>query len=110
MRRHVLGISGLLFLAIGIGLYLGLGSDASKEFMAGSSLKSGLVLLAAWLAFPQLDRLPGWCLAWVIGGLLLLACRPRIVAILLRMSSYLVPLFVLIWILRRLAPAATHKR
>jgi hypothetical protein len=100
IRRHLLGISGLICLAVGIYFTIRPPELASAEFVQGSCVKAGLVLCAAWLAFPQVDRLPGWMFAGLVGLLLVLATRPRIVVVLLRFAMFLVPIFVLIWVLR----------
>jgi hypothetical protein len=104
VRRNLLGVIGLLSLAVGIYFYVRPPDVASVEFVQGSCIKSGFVLLAAWLAFPQLDRMPGWLFAVLVGGLLTVAVRPRLVIVALRAGLYVLPVLALIWLLRRLAP------
>ena len=103
-RRRILGIGGVVALVLGLYLYTDGADTATIDFIRASCVKAGLVLLAAWLALPQLDRVPGWVFTTAVGGMLLLAVRPRIVAMLLRYSTVLVPIFAAIWLLRRLAP------
>ena len=109
-RRRILGLSGLFAMILGAYLYMFGNNDGSIEVVRASSIKAGFVLLAAWLALPQLDRLPGWVFSSLIAGLLMLAIRPRIIAVLLRYSTVLIPLFSAIWLLRRLAPNLTRPR
>lgn len=98
--RHVLGVMGLVCLAIA-GYYFAVPPRAeSAVFVQGSCIKSGLVLLATWLAYPHLDRLPRWLFAPVLGLILMIAFRPRITAILLRFSVFLLPILIAIWLLR----------
>jgi hypothetical protein len=100
LRRNLLGASGLICLLIGIYLSVWPLDGSSAEFAQGMCIKSGLVLMAAWLAFPQLDRLPGWMLLTVVALLLVLATRPRIMFVMVRMGIFLLPIFFLIWLLR----------
>lgn len=99
-RRHSLGVAGVLFSVIGIYFWIWPAQNASLEFLHGSAIKSGLVLCAAWLAFPQLDRMPSWMFAVTVAALLSVAMIPRFTAVLIRYALYLLPLLVLIWILR----------
>lgn len=100
IRRHLLGLSGLIFLAVGIYFVVWPPTDASSEFLQGSCTKAGLVLLAFWLAFPQLDRMPGWVVVSTVGGILLVAVRPQIVLTVIRLAVVLSPILGLIWLLR----------
>jgi hypothetical protein len=71
MRRHVVGILAIAFLAAA-GVLL-----ASPLFLAeplvegdlwsGMTLRLGIVLGALWLAWPQLARLPAWLALVVLG-------------------------------------------
>ncbi len=69
-RRNLLGVMGLTCLSVGVYFYLWPPSLASAEFLQGSCVKSGLVLIAAWLAYPQIDRMPGWVFVGMVGFLL----------------------------------------
>lgn len=66
MRRHLLGAIAILFL--GVGLVLWLYSDADFAWV---SLRIGMVLAAIWLALPQVietfSRIPRW--AFLVGAL-----------------------------------------
>lgn len=78
MRRHVLGILGLLLVAGGaITLWRG---ELAPEW-SSAMLRIGLVFCALWLAFPQLvtllKRFPPWLLATIAGGGMIVAARPR---------------------------------
>jgi hypothetical protein len=109
LRRHLLGAFGLICLAAGGYFYARPPDVASVEFLQGSCIKSGLVLIAAWLAFPQIDRLPGWVFGVLVGFLLAVAVRPKVVILLLRMAMLLLPIFVLIWLLRPKTSRLTHR-
>ena len=100
LRRHLMGVAGLLLLGSGICFWIWPVEGASATFWQGSSIKSGLVLLATWLAFPQLERLPGWVVTSVVVFALAVAVRPRVVLVLVRVAWIFVPILFLIWILR----------
>lgn len=100
IRRHVMGLAGLVLLTTGICLWIWPLESATGAFWHGSSVKSGLVLLAAWLAFPQLQRLPNWILTSIVVFALAAAIRPRVVIALARVAWVFVPILVVIWLLR----------
>jgi hypothetical protein len=100
VRRHLIGASGLLCLAIGGSLMIWPLPASSAQFVYGMCIEAGLVLLAAWLALPQLDRIPGWLFATTLGLVLLVAVRPQVVLILVRVGVVLLPIFFAIWLLR----------
>lgn len=97
-----MGCIAVLLLAVGIVFSIWPPSEASAQFLQGSCIKSGLVLGAAWLAYPQLNRLPSWLFTGLIVFLLAAAVRPKIVMALSRYAVLLVPLLFTIWLLRRL--------
>ena len=99
-RRHLVGVVGLVFLSVGIYFYIFPPESGSVEFLQGSCVKSGLILLVTWLAFPQLDKLPIWLFASTIGALLVVAVRPRVVLAVLRYGIVFIPIVVVIWCLR----------
>src|SRR5688572_23554157 len=82
MRRRLLGIIALLLLVGGsVGMFLTGGSTTQLGLFLGACARSGVVLGALWLAFPQIvdltDRLPPWLLgAFLLGGLAIIV-RPR---------------------------------
>ncbi len=102
LRRHLMGVAGLVLLLVGVCLWIWPPESASGSFWHGSCTKSGLMLLAAWLAFPQLQQLPLWLFNAIIGLALLIAVRPRIALVLVRVSWVFVPILGVIWLLRRL--------
>jgi hypothetical protein len=64
MRRHVVGILAIGFLAAAAALLIWPVVDAT--FWLGVALRLGIVLGAMWLAWPQLARLPAWLAAVVL--------------------------------------------
>jgi hypothetical protein len=100
LRRHLLGLIGLALLSVGVYFSIWPPQHAQSEFLQGSCTKAGLVLLAVWLAFPQLDQVPGWLLASGTLTLIVIAARPQILLVVLRYLVILGPLFALLWILR----------
>ena len=100
VRRHLMGLAGLLLVGTGICLWIWPPESTSGTFLHGSSIKSGLVLLAAWLAYPQLHRLPGWIVTTIVLLALAIAVRPRIVLAVARIAWIFAPILLVIWLLR----------
>lgn len=92
MRRHVLGITAIVFLAVGVGAY-----GSSQEALTGTCLRVGAVLSLLWLAWPQLQAVPIW-LVGLIGVTLLVVMRVP------KLLFAVVPLAVVLWLLRPRAP------
>lgn len=100
VRRHLVGLAGLALLAVGVYSLIWPPQEASSELMQGSCIKAGLVLLAFWLAFPQLDRLPMWAVVSSTLALLIVAVRPQILLTVVRLAIVLSPLLGILWLLR----------
>ena len=100
VRRHLVGVFGLVFVTVGIYFFIWPPESGATEFLQGSCIKAGIVLLLTWLAFPQLDRLPVWLFASTVGALLAVAVRPRVVLALLRYGIVFLPILIAIWVLR----------
>lgn len=86
MRRRLLGIIAATLIIVGVGGLVA-GSDPGSQWhlFASAFVKSGFVLGALWLAFPQIaelsTRVPPWFLgALVIGGISI-AIRPRSIVV-----------------------------
>jgi hypothetical protein len=60
MRRHLLGILAVLFL-LGATVLLWVPGEHSSQ-LSGVGWRLGAFLAVWWLAWPDLDRLPGWLL------------------------------------------------
>ena len=91
MRRHLIGIIALLSL-------LGAVASEIKIWQPSGVLQSGLyrggvVAAVAWLAYPDVRRMPGWLWGMLFGILVVVAIRPR--AVLLA-----VPIIIALAILR----------
>jgi hypothetical protein len=97
-----MGGIAVALLAVGIAFTIWPPGQAAASFLQGSCIKSGLVLGAAWLAYPQLNRLPGWLFSGLIVFLIAAAIRPKVVMALSRYAVFLLPLLFAIWLLRRL--------
>ena len=90
-RRHAVGIVAIVFLAAGVGLWLFPLHGAGYEQAWSIGLRIGAVLGLYWLAYPEIQRVPGWL--WFVVPLELLAAviRPLRWTLLL-----LVPLAILL--------------
>jgi hypothetical protein len=92
MRRRILAVAAIVSLLAGAVLWL-CGAETHPEWLAFFT-RTGGVLLAAWLAFDDVQRLPGWLL-FLLPALLIVAVRwPRYLLLLM-------PVLILCAILRR---------
>ncbi len=78
MRRHLLGISALVFVVIWVVFLYNPPSNATG-IEAGSSLRIGAVLAALWLAWPHLKCIPWWLYYSLLGLALIVAARPKMI-------------------------------
>jgi hypothetical protein len=88
MRRHLIGILGLVLLATGVTLLIVHGwNEGQWSTFASMALRAGLTLCAAWLALPQLFTLSGKVSLWMVAllglGAVLLFINPVIGGLLL---------------------------
>lgn len=113
MRRNLLGLIGLAFLGTWIALLIWNPASGGYAFAAAACMRIGCVLLALWLALPQLSqlklRLPAWLLASLIGSGLLIAVRPRLAIWLLPIMLAIAALQFVGWLFKPL-PAGTKSR
>jgi len=100
MRRHLLGLFGAVLLLAGAVLWFLPPAAPDLEYLYGSCIKAGTVLLIAWLAYPQLQQVPGWALAVLLVGIVITAAWPRAVPALLSYALLLLPVLLVIWLLR----------
>ena len=107
MRRHALGIFAIAFLvAAGVRLYKIGVDDAQASMMTSVFLRVGLVLGAAWLAWPQLkqlaQRVPPWLMAVAFLALIIVMMRPRYILVLAPILAALAVLQFVGWLFRPL--------
>jgi hypothetical protein len=103
MQRHLVGGIGLVCVAIW-GWLMAVYPD--HRVAAGSCIRIGLVLLAIWLALPQLVRirltLPFWLMTSVIVGGLLVAVRPKAAIWVVPLAAALAALHFVGWLFKPL--------
>jgi hypothetical protein len=75
LRRHLAGIIALVSLALAGVLWHW--PITGFPGMAGGCVRVAMVFAVVWLAYDQVQRLPGWILAVMPVFLLLLLVRPR---------------------------------
>ncbi|MFW6124730.1 MAG: hypothetical protein ACOC46_01170 [Pirellulales bacterium] len=79
MRRHVLGIIGLLLLAGAVYFRLRpLADERWQVWILSAATRLGPVLVILWFAYEDLRRMPGWLLPVVLLTLVVLAIRPKL--------------------------------
>jgi hypothetical protein len=78
MRRHLVGIVSLLLL---LGATVAWFSTAAGQYaeLEAMAWRVGAFLAVCWLAYPDVDRLPGWLLAALPIFVVAIAVRPRLV-------------------------------
>jgi hypothetical protein len=92
MQRRILGVSAIVFLLIAVAIWLWWpGMDIELAFFS----RMGAVLVAAWLAYDDVQRLPGWILLTLPVVLVVLVRWPRLLLL-------LIPALVVWWVLQRL--------
>ena len=99
-RRLGLGIAGLLLLCVGAFFWIWPPASGSASLLQGSCIKSGMVLCAAWLAFPKLDQMPNLLFGCLLIFLMFVALRPSILPVLGRVAILVAPVLVVLWMLR----------
>jgi hypothetical protein len=103
MRRHALGILGILCLVGGLLAWFSPGDrDEAMLAIAGSASRIGAVLLTVWLAFPQISRVPPWMYKSGLVSALVIAIRPKL-------AIFVIPAIGLFWVLRP-RPAKTKRK
>ncbi len=77
MRRHILGIIAMAFLLGAAALWLW--SPGEKfALLQGAAWRVGIFLAVWWLAYPDVDRLPGWLLLALPPLLAVIVFRPKL--------------------------------
>jgi hypothetical protein len=99
-RRHGLGVVAVLCLLLAIYLHFSSGAAASDSIVYSSSIRCGIILFLAWLAYPQLRAIPVWAFGGAVGFLLLIALLPRLLPALLQIGVMLLPVLFVVWLLR----------
>lgn len=92
MRRHAAGIIALILLLLAAAMWYW-PPIADAEVLQGGCLRGAAVFAAVWLAYDQVQRMPGWLLALLPVFLVLLVIRPR-------WCLYALPIVILLAILR----------
>lgn len=115
MRRLLLGLFSLLFLAAGIAGLVVYGTDDSDVSAASSvAVRAGALLAALWLALPQLTellrRFPPWLIGAASVGALVVVVRPRLLIYLLPLFGALLVLRFFGWLLKPLPTRPSAKK
>jgi hypothetical protein len=77
MRRHILGLLAMAFLLGAAASWLW--SPAEKyALLQGVACRVGIFLSVWWLAYPDVDRLPGWLLLALPALLAVVVFRPKV--------------------------------
>ena len=95
MQRRILGIAAVLFLLAAAAIWFWR-PEMSIELAFFSRM--GPLLLAAWLAYEDVQRLPGWLLVLLPAVLIVMVRWPRVLLL-------LIPALAVLAILRRVISA-----
>jgi hypothetical protein len=93
MRRHLLGILGVILVLVALVM---IASSPENEFWQASCMRIGLVLMALWLAWPQLADLSRW-LYWIIVTIAIVA------AAFSKYAWVLIPVIIAAFVLNRIS-------
>lgn len=106
-RRHTIGVIALALLAAGAGLLVTFDGQVTDTY-GKMSLRVGMTLGVAWLAFPQIVQLSAYCspkllLALAVGGMVVIA-RPKAFPIVALLIGAVAVLEFVGWLLKPLRP------
>jgi hypothetical protein len=101
MRRHVLGIAGILLLVLAAALLPFV--DGNNQVWPAACLRMGLVLVVLWMAWPELASLS----KWLARAALVVAV---VVAAFSKYAWILIPLLLGAWVLSLLSRKPKPKR
>lgn len=83
MRRHLIGILGIVSLAVFVSmLATGNAVGGRTAIFASVMMRVGMIFCMSWLAYPQLERigkrLPVWAWGLIGGMLVVLVANPKL--------------------------------
>jgi hypothetical protein len=96
-RRTTIAIIGFALLIVGGGLYFFGPEQESWLTFCGACVRVGAIMVALWLAFPQVSRVPGWLYGCTLAGLVVVAFRRWAIL-------WVGPTLVALWLLRPRTP------
>lgn len=91
-RRRLIGVLALLLLLCGVWHAWARPASYAWQPVAAGCLRVGLLLLAVWLAYAELQRVPSWLWGTMLCGLVLIAWRPRLAVVLLPIFGLMIGL------------------
>ena len=114
IRRHLMGLFGIVFLISGTGLlFLKGANDSQWSMFASICIRVGLMLGAIWLAFPQVvglaKKFPPWLMVAIVTAGLVVAARPRMILYLGPVVAAIAVLQFVGWLFKPL-PQSKSKR
>jgi Na+-translocating ferredoxin:NAD+ oxidoreductase RnfD subunit len=102
-QRIVLGVIAAIMLSAGVALYAFF--PAANPAVTAVLIRVGTVLGVVWLAFPQLksagQKVPGFIVCGLLGGLILMAARPNLFKVAAALIVLLIALSLLAKLLRK---------
>jgi hypothetical protein len=96
-RRTTIALIGFALLLVGAGLYFYGPQKESWLAFCGACVRVGAIMVALWLAFPQVSRVPGWLYGCTLAGLVVIAFRRWAIL-------WVGPTLVALWLLRPRTP------
>jgi hypothetical protein len=79
MRRTILGVVAVVFLAAGGIIYLSGYDEGMAEQWQGMFLRMGTLAAAVWVAWPELGRMKPWLAVLLVGALVALVYFRRLI-------------------------------
>jgi hypothetical protein len=79
VRRHLIGIIALLCLLGYLAFRIWPPQETWQQVLEGGCARGGALAAVAWLAYPDIRRMPGWLWGVLLAILVVVAIRPRTV-------------------------------
>jgi hypothetical protein len=96
-RRTTIAVIGFALFGVGAGLYFFGPRQESWLTFCGACVRVGAIMVALWLAFPQVSRVPGWLYGCTLAGVVVVAFRRWAIL-------WVGPTLVALWLLRPRTP------
>ena len=100
MRRHAIAVIALMLVGAGGGCWLWAPMEsAGWQQFQGACWRMGALMAVAWLAYPEIQRIPSWMIPVFFFIAAVLLWRPRVILALVRLAPVAIPIILVLVIL-----------